>query len=110
MKATLEAKHLPRHEYDIVFVGVYYDGSPAFRINCWGDHILTLTVNMAPNHAPNDGCVFIKDWSENEGILDAVLDAGLVEITGRTELAGFEVAHECKLLTLAGLVKQQRMI
>lgn len=42
--------------------------------------------------------VLIKNWEENEGMLQALTDAGVVVATGRTYPTGFVEAHECLLL------------
>lgn len=59
----------------------------------------TATVNiMEETPAPN--CVFIKTWSENEGILEALEKAGVVKRTGRQILCGFgSVAEEAQLIS-----------
>jgi Rieske Fe-S protein len=64
-----------------------YDGSP----------VAMATVNihyieLAP------GEVIVKDWSENEGMLEALVNAGIVEDTGRVVRTGFVDANICKLL------------
>ncbi len=46
--------------------------------------------------APDE--VFIKNWSENEGILDALVAGGIVEDTGRVVRSGFAAANVCRLL------------
>lgn len=45
-----------------------------------GTPIATLTVNL-PDEPLRDGFVFIKDYAENEGVLQMLLDAGIVELT-----------------------------
>ena len=42
--------------------------------------------------------VFIKNWSENEGLLDALVAGGIVENTGRVLPTGFVRANVCRLL------------
>lgn len=46
---------------------------------------------------PADGCVWLKGWSENEGVPDAFVKAGLGTLTGRVCATGFVEAPEFKL-------------
>ena len=62
-----------------------------------GEPVAVCTVNLHPVQPP-DGHVFIKDWSENEGICQCLIDAGVIEHTGHFEPAGFVQADLCKLL------------
>lgn len=73
---------------DVALVGRVHDtGEPAY----------TASVCI-PDDKPQPGCVWIKTWSENEGILDALLEAGVIsETTGRFARTGFTHAIECKL-------------
>jgi hypothetical protein len=47
--------------------------------------------------APDE--VFVKNWSENEGLLPALIAAGIVEDTGQALPTGFVRANVCRLLT-----------
>lgn len=59
------------------------DGEPMMTVAAEGD---------------GKGLYAVKDYSENEGILDAMLEAGLVEKTGKVYLSGFEMLIEVKLI------------
>jgi hypothetical protein len=61
-----------------------------------GDAIATATVNM-PEVALAPDEVIIKDYSENEGILDVLLKAGIVELTGKQVQSGFVTCPICVL-------------
>ena len=65
-----------------------------------GQPLLTATVNLdAYGEHPKEGCVFIKDWSENEGTYDS-LRALLIIGPSQRKVAvanGLE-AYECPLL------------
>lgn len=63
------------------------DGSP------WG----TLSVNI-PETNVNDDHVWIKDWSENEGVLNALIKSGMVSDLSITQPCGFCEAHLVRLL------------
>ena len=69
---------------------VVYDGMT-------GEPYATATVNL-PGEPLLQRQVFIKNWSENAGILEALIDASIVEDTGTTVATGFVHAHVCNLL------------
>jgi hypothetical protein len=62
-----------------------------------GDCMCTATVNLPDVPLPN-GHVFIKDYSENSGILAALVEAKVIGPALRIVNAGYTYAHECKLL------------
>ncbi len=78
--------------------GKYGNGSIAIKAFDLpgGDPAFTATV--AVDEMPSDGCVFLKGWSENEGVPEALEKAGIVEFTGGGACSGFCVADEYKLL------------
>lgn len=79
-------------------VGQYAYGGMAITLTeDDGAPLATATVFMKDD-PPAQGCVWIKDWSENEGMLDSLVAAGVVEATGRTTQAGFTVAKEARVL------------
>lgn len=59
-----------------------------------GEPIAKLTVNI-PELPLGPGELFIKNWSENEGALETLQAAGLVQPIG-TVSAGFCEANLCK--------------
>lgn len=63
------------------------DGSPCF----------TATVNLV-EESLEDGYVFLKGYSENEGLPEELVKAGIVELTGRVVNTGYVVVPEAKLL------------
>ena len=78
----------------------YYDENLCLRIvdSQTGITELTASVNLAPEEQPNDDCVFIKDYSENEGVLAALIAADIVEPTGRTVQSQYVEFPEVRLL------------
>lgn len=62
-----------------------------------GECVAVATVNLPLVPCPDDH-VFIKDYSENSGILAALVDAKVIGPAIRVVNAGFTYAHECKLL------------
>lgn len=48
---------------------------------------------------PNPGNVFVKDWSEHEGLAASLQDAGVVEIVARHHVGPFQSrAYEVQVL------------
>ncbi len=61
-----------------------------------GEPAVVAALNLP--RRPPDGHVWIKDWSENEGILAALQEAGAVQDTGEREATGYAEACLCRLL------------
>jgi hypothetical protein len=59
--------------------------------------IVKISVNL-PEEEPGVGCFFVRDWLENEGIFDALIEQGVVEDTGRRLPVGNVEAKEARLL------------
>ncbi|QNJ55984.1 hypothetical protein SEA_RASPUTIA_94 [Microbacterium phage Rasputia] len=57
-----------------------------------------VTTNLEPAYSANPGCVFVKDYSENEGLLAAFEELGWMKATGRKELSGWVAVPEVELL------------
>ena len=68
-----------------------------------GERLTTATVSLIPygNPKPAFGCVWLKGWSENEGIPEALVAGGVIELTGRSTSTGFVVAVEGRLTQIA---------
>ena len=57
------------------------------------------TVCLAHDPAPTGkDIVWLKDWSENEGVPEALVKAGIVELTGAHWPTGYVSAKEARLL------------
>lgn len=69
------------------------------RLRCEnGEPMATATVNVPDADLDKDE-ILIKDYSENEGILEALTSVGVVLFTGRyVRLSPWAVAHVCNLL------------
>jgi len=86
--------------------GEYQNGRTALELVAWedneadeiyeGEPIATCTINIPECSLAADE-VIIKDYSENEGMLQALLDAKVVELTGREVQSGFITAPICIL-------------
>ena len=57
----------------------------------------TCTVN-APEYSLQANHVLIKDYSENEGMLSALEEAGIVRSTGMSYNVGFVRLYEAEVL------------
>lgn len=70
------------------------DGEPCCMLSV---NITDPGVAMQSNDLPPDHC-YIKNWSENEGILEALEGAGLVKHTGVSAWVGYVSAPLVKVL------------
>src|SRR5690606_10426483 len=61
-----------------------------------GSPIATATVNL-PDLPAGPNQVFIKDYSENEGMLAALVAEGVVKPTGQTVRSGYVEVPVCEL-------------
>ena len=97
MRINVNARYC-KEQIDLVF-NKYQNGEVAIQgFSLEGEPVFTATVSL--QEKPKDGYVFLKGWSENEGIPDALEKAGIVKLTGRTVRAGFAEAQEAELLEL----------
>ena len=62
-----------------------------------GEPVSTCTVNL-PDEPLDEGEVFIKDYSENEGMVEFLEKEGVVKPTGRMVQSGYVLIPVCKLL------------
>ena len=74
----------------------YGNGSIAIQGFSFGEPEFTATVAL--DEVPPDNHVFLKGWSENEGLPAALVNAGIVKLTGRTIPTGFCEALEAEML------------
>lgn len=64
-----------------------------------GGHVATATVNVPEaNPTLGKGAVLIKDYSENEGMMDALEAAAIAADTGRRVPTGFTEAKVARML------------
>jgi hypothetical protein len=83
----------------VIEKGRYGNGRPALILNDAhsGEQVAVATVNL-PDVAAGRNEVFIKDYSENEGMLKALVEAGVVAATGRMVRTGFAEIPRAVLL------------
>lgn len=62
-----------------------------------GSSIATASVNL-PDEPLGDGEVFVKSYSENEGMLQALESAGIVQRTGEWVTSGHVQVPKCRLV------------
>jgi len=77
--------------------GKYPNGRVAIQLMCADGPMARATVNI-PEYEPDFDEVLIKDYSENEGMLDALVKAGIVKDTGKRAFSGYVTIPVCKLL------------
>ncbi|AEL97979.1 hypothetical protein CL65_gp071 [Mycobacterium phage Patience] len=79
----------------------YHDNTTAIRfvdVNTF-EPVAIATVCLSKfKEVPAEGNVFIKDWSENEGMLKCLQDAGILGEQVREVATGFVMVQECPLL------------
>lgn len=75
----------------------YGNGRPAIELVTQdGEPFCVATVNI-PCVALEKDEVIIKNYSENVGVLPALIEAGVIENTGKTAQTGFVTCAICKL-------------
>jgi hypothetical protein len=102
MPATLHPPIVRFKDYvcKIVFAQ-YSNGRTAIELvdaEGWHEPIARASVNL-PDAPLEDDEIFIKDWSENEGMVGALVRAGVVSESIGYEPSGFVMVDKCKLLT-----------
>ncbi|MBE7512418.1 MAG: hypothetical protein HS103_06340 [Anaerolineales bacterium] len=65
------------------------------------EHMPYARATLNPDFLLPENHVAIKNYSENEGVLEALIKAGVIEETGEYVQAGFENAPICRLLITA---------
>jgi len=79
--------------------GRYGNGSIAIQAFQGGEPMFVATVALG--ELPPQGHVFLKGWSENEGVPQALEKAGIIKLTGRKIPTGYVEAEEAKLMEAA---------
>ncbi len=68
------------------------------RLQLWSVNGPMATASINPDVQLPDGYIAIKNYRENTGVLEALLEAGVIEDTGKRVQAGYELAHLCHIL------------
>ncbi len=103
MQISIKTKYTPQGDYQLVSPGRYHDGSPALEVH-GGDGVQFKATVCVPDHIPAPHNVMIKDWSENEGVLDALVGAGVIEPPIKEVPINYVTAYECRLTDAAWTV------
>lgn len=91
-EAKLKTRYMPEDMYELQ-LAKYDGGAPALRIfDRRGQPMMTVSVNV--DRLPAKGAIFIKDWSENEGIREALEKANLISAPIGHVTTGFVEATE----------------
>lgn len=102
MEILYSTKKYFKNEPATVYKGKYSDGSTALILQDHevGERLAVATVCMVDyDEKPEEGNVFIKDYSENEGTLDCLIEQGVVSEPVREVQCGpYAVVYECKLI------------
>ena len=61
-----------------------------------GEPVTTITVNI-PEAPLDDDEIIVKNYSENEGMLEFLVESGLVEDTGKFIQTGFVIVNIVKM-------------
>ncbi len=96
MEIMAKTKHL--NETATVRFAEYENGRVAIQLlDCeTGEPLTVATVNLPDIPLSKDHHTFIKDWSENEGMLACLVREGIVEDTGIRQATGYVEAALCK--------------
>jgi hypothetical protein len=78
--------------------GYYGNGNVAIKLidALDGDIVAVATVNI-PNEELDEGEVIIKDYAENSGVLNSLLDANIITPPHRFIKTGYVQCPVCKL-------------
>jgi hypothetical protein len=76
----------------------YPNGTTAIQLWSVVDGSPIATATCAIDQKPDSGCVFIKNYSENEGMLDALTKAGVIGPVQRVINNGYVDVYEVELL------------
>lgn len=106
--ATEEFK--PRHITELAGFGTAYVSDGDYQLYeseyHYGGKALVITqgavevvmkVSVHLDTPPAEGCMWVKTWAENAGVLHELISRGILEETGRTERTGFVTAVEARL-------------
>lgn len=86
---NFESRALRRGDYTL-FKGEYVKGGTAIMaLDSSGQQAFTLSVNLPSAPTPDEDHIWVKEWSENEGIGEELQRRGIIEFTGQTSKTGY---------------------
>lgn len=78
--------------------GRYKDGSYALSIfDDYGEPLINVTKHV-PGYKLQENQILVKNYSENEGILECLIEQEIIKNTGIVVPTGFVQLHVCDLL------------
>ena len=95
MSKTIESLVLNQKTYTNVKLlwGRYADGSRALVL-ANDEGTLTVVTTALDGYVPDLGTIFVKTWSENTGLLEALENTGALR---RTDVV-INTGHDCKVV------------
>lgn len=103
MSVIFKGVHVRTDNYDYGIVDIsteqYVDGTMALLVPDGEGGFENISVNLGQYGLyPQPGCVFVKDYASDEGLVKSLVAAGVVEIV-RPIKFGFGKGFEVRLLT-----------
>lgn len=80
----------------VTHAATYPNGSLALVL--YNEHGAVATVSVLAELPADEGCIWVKNYSENAGVQEALIDAGVLKLTGRTTRVGYATVHEAEVL------------
>ena len=113
MTTTVTIEHFTINDTDwgtctLLVEGFAQDDPDICAYTADGEYLAPVTASVS--HAkPAEGCLLIENYGGGEELLAALVDAGLVEPTGRTVASGFVDLPEARpLADLAAIIEHAR--
>lgn len=96
-------------EYDVEF-DQYLNGNNALLLTRHDDEegVVSMPASVNVGQLP-ESFVGIKNYSENEGVLDALIDAGYILEPDYAIPSGFVRVHACRLTPEATLLRDKQL-
>jgi len=88
-----QAKYIDSNEECRLVLREYHDGTPALCIESveWPEPVATVSSNLGDHMQAclGEDEIFVKTYSENEGIYDDLIAAGVLTDCGKSAFNGF---------------------
>lgn len=101
-KINEKTVHVTFMQWDCIIVTGQYGGNGRLALQLVDAHdfepVAVASVNLA-NHSLSEGEIFIKNYSENEGMVECLVEAGLIAEPHNMVQSGFVYIPVCKLNT-----------
>lgn len=90
------------YAYVAIELDVYIFGGHALSMLTEYGELLARVSAFVEDDPPDEGCIWVKNYSENSGIQEALCAAGILELTGRTVKTGFVELQEGRIVDIEG--------